>query len=62
MGADGELKSADGSGPALESMNIELEPPTPPPPPINKEAMLLPRSKIYPVQVNGPSPLRLLLG
>jgi phage shock protein PspC (stress-responsive transcriptional regulator) len=62
MGADGELKSADGSGPALESMNIELEPPTPPAPPINKEAMLLPRSKIYPVQVNGPSPLRLLLG
>ncbi|MFM7510163.1 MAG: PspC domain-containing protein [Bacteroidota bacterium] len=62
MGADGELKTADGSDPEAESMNIELEPPAPPTPDTQKKAMLLPPSKIYPVRVHGPSPLRLLLG
>lgn len=62
MGADGELKAADGSDPEAESMNMELEPPAPPTPDTQKKAMLLPPSKIYPVRVHGPSPLRLLLG
>jgi phage shock protein PspC (stress-responsive transcriptional regulator) len=62
MGADGELKAADGSDAELESMNIELDLPVPPNPETQREAMLLPRSKYYPVRVQGPSPLRLLLG
>lgn len=62
MGPDGELKAADGSDPELESMNIELDLPVPPNPETQREAMLLPRSKYYPVRVQGPSPLRLLLG
>lgn len=62
MGPDGELKAADGSDAELESMNIELDLPVPPNPETQREAMLLPRSKYYPVRVQGPSPLRLLLG
>ncbi len=62
MGPDGELKAADGSDAQLESMNIELDLPVPPNPETQREAMLLPRSKYYPVRVQGPSPLRLLLG
>jgi phage shock protein PspC (stress-responsive transcriptional regulator) len=62
MGADGELKAADGSDAELESMNIELDLPVPPNPETQREAMLLPRSKYYPLRVQGPSPLRLLLG
>ena len=62
MGPDGELKAADGSDAELELMNIELDLPVPPNPETQREAMLLPRSKYYPVRVQGPSPLRLLLG
>jgi phage shock protein PspC (stress-responsive transcriptional regulator) len=62
MGADGELKAADGSDAELESMNIELGLPVPPNPETQRETILLPRSKYYPVRVQGPSPLRLLLG
>ena len=62
MGPDGELKAADGSDAELESMNIELDLPVPPNPETQREAMLLPRNKYYPVRVQGPSPLRLLLG
>ncbi|MBU6177493.1 MAG: hypothetical protein KGO80_06970, partial [Bacteroidetes bacterium] len=62
MGADGELKAADGSDAELESKNIELDLPVPPNPETQREAMLLPRSNSYPPRVHGPSPLRLLLG
>lgn len=62
MGEDGELKSSDGLDPQEEASEMELVPPMPPTPPIKKEAMLLPREKIYPARVYGPSPLRLLLG
>ncbi|MEY4150542.1 MAG: hypothetical protein RL555_1146 [Bacteroidota bacterium] len=62
MGADGELKPADGLDSAMDRMDKALEPPAPPVPGTNREAMLLPRSNSYPLRVHGPSPLRLLLG
>jgi phage shock protein PspC (stress-responsive transcriptional regulator) len=62
MGADGELKPADGLDSAMDRMDKALEPPAPPVPGTNREAMLLPHSDSYPLRVHGPSPLRLLLG